>query len=248
MPVLQGKVALVTGASKGLGAAIAQRLAADGASVVVNYSQSAAEAAAVVQKIEAGGGKAKAIQADVSQPAEGKLLVAETIAAFGQLDILVNNAGLYRLAPLEAIDEAHYALQFDLNVKGLIFVTQAAVSRLPQGGRIINISSFLGTDPIANGSVYCATKAAVDALTESLARELGPKGIRVNGVGPGLVPTEGHVNIPGAEGLCQHVAGITPLGRVGKPEDIAGAVAFLAGPDSDWVAGQTIVVSGGVKL
>jgi 3-oxoacyl-[acyl-carrier protein] reductase len=250
MPSLQGKVALVTGSSKGIGAAIAERLAADGASVIVNYSRSAGPAEAVVQRIQSAGGKAVAVQADVSNPADiGKLFSAAT-QAFGRLDILVNNAGVYKFIPLEAITAEHIDKLFNLNVKALLLVTQAAVPLFgPEGGVVINISSGVSLTPAPASSVYSGTKAAVDVITRVLAMELGPKRIRVVGVAPGLTATEG-INAMEEmdEATVKYAISRTPLGRVGKPEDIANAVAFMASSDAGWVTGETLQAGGGLKF
>src|SRR4051812_35235461 len=192
MRKLQGKVAVVTGASKGIGASIARHLADEGAAVVVNYASSRQGAEKVVAEIAAAGGRAVAVQADVSKQADVKRLIAETVRAFGRLDVLVNNAGIYEFAPLEAVTAEHFHKQFDLNVLGLILVTQEAVKHFgPDGGSVVNVSSVAGVSPVPNASVYSATKAAVDAVTKSLAKELGPRKIRVNAVNPGMVETEG---------------------------------------------------------
>jgi 3-oxoacyl-[acyl-carrier protein] reductase len=250
MPSLQGKVALVTGSSKGIGAAIAERLAADGASVIVNYSRSAGPAEAVVQRIQSAGGKAVAVQADVSNPADiGKLFSAAT-QAFGRLDILVNNAGVYKFIPLEAITAEHIDKLFNLNVKALLLVTQAAVPLFgPEGGVVINISSGVSLTPAPASSVYSGTKAAVDVITRVLAMELGPKRIRVVGVAPGLTATEGlNAMEEMDEATVKYAISRTPLGRVGKPEDIANAVAFMASSDAGWVTGETLQAGGGLKF
>ncbi len=249
MGMLSGKVALVTGASKGIGASIAEHLAKEGASVVVNYASSKSGADAVVKRITEAGGKAVAVQANVSKPEEIKKLVAETKQAYGKLDILVNNAGVYEFAPLEAISPEHFHKQFDLNVLGLLLTTQEAVKLMDgKGGSIINISSIAGPMPISMASVYCATKAAVDAITISLSRELGPKGIRVNSLNPGLVETEG-TNVAGiAEGDFRNNAEAqTPLGRIAQPEDIARVAAFYASDNAGWISGQTLILSGGLR-
>jgi 3-oxoacyl-[acyl-carrier protein] reductase len=244
---LSGKVAVVTGASKGIGAAIARSLAAEGASVVVNYSSAQAGADKVVSEIVAQGGKAVAVQANLSQKADIERLFAETKKAFGRLDVLVNNAGVYEFLPLENITAEHFHRQFDLNVLGLLLATQAAVKHLDAtGGSIINISSVVGRSPAPNAAVYSATKAAVDAVTKSLARELGPRKIRVNSLSPGMIETEGLHAAGFAEGdFRKQVEAGTPLGRIGQPQDIATVAAFLASPDSGWITGETILVSGG---
>jgi len=246
---LDGKVAVVTGASKGIGAAIAKHLAAEGASVVVNYASSKAGADKVVSEIAAQGGKAVAVQGDVAQKADIDRLFAETQKAFGPTDILVNNAGVYEFSPLEQINEQHFHRQFNINVLGLLLTTQEAVKQFgPAGGSIINISSVVGVHPLPNGSVYSATKAAVDAITKSLSRELGPKNIRVNSINPGLIVTEGvhTAGIAGSDFEKQAVSQ-TPLGRVGQPQDIATVATFLASADSGWITGETFITSGGFR-
>jgi 3-oxoacyl-[acyl-carrier protein] reductase len=246
---LAGKVAVVTGASKGIGASIAKHLASEGAAVVINYASSKTGADKVVGEITAQGGKAIAVQADVAKKSDIERLFIETKKAFGKLDVLVNNAGIYEFSPLEQITEEHFHKQFNLNVLGLILTTQEALKFFsPQGGSVINLSSVVSTWTPPNGSVYSATKAAVDAVTGSLAKELGARKIRVNAVRPGMVETEG-----------THSAGITesdmrrqyeaqaPLGRIGQPQDIATAVGFLASSDSAWITGETLLVSGGYR-
>jgi 3-oxoacyl-[acyl-carrier protein] reductase len=250
MANLQGKVALVTGSSKGIGAAIAQHLAADGAAVVVNYARSAAPAEALVQRIQSAGGKAVAVQADLSKPDEAAKLISAAIKAFGRLDILVNNAGVYKFLPLEAITVDHIDQHFNLNVKALLLATQAAVPRFgPEGGVIINISSGVALTPAPASAVYSGTKAAVDVITRVLAMELGPKKIRVVGVSPGVTVTEGLDAMEEMDEATQKYAiSRTPLGRLGKPEDIANAVAFMASPDAAWITGETLQVGGGLKF
>jgi 3-oxoacyl-[acyl-carrier protein] reductase len=248
MAKLTGKVAVVTGASKGIGAAIAKKLANEGASVVVNYASSAKQAQAVVAEIKAAGGAAKAVRADVSKPAESKQLVDATVAEFGRIDILVNNAGVYEFLPLQAITEAHFDRMFDLNVKGLLFATQAAAAAFgDHGGCIINIGSVASLMAPAGGSAYSATKGALDVLTRSLATELGPRKILVNAVLPGAVETEGARALPEFEPMLAQLLPRTPLGRVGQPNDIAGVVSFLASEDAGWITGQVIPVSGGLR-
>ncbi len=244
MTHLAGKVAIVTGSSKGIGAGIAERLARDGASVVVNYARSEKEAAAVVDRIAAAGGQAVAVQADISEPAQIQSLVDATLARFGRLDILVNNAGTYRLDSLDTITPESIAEHFDLNVRGLLLMTQAAARVLPSGGTVVNISSGVATSPSPQAHVYCATKGAVDVLTRSLGMELGPRHIRVVGIAPGFVLTEG--NAAGAEAYSAHFVPQTPLGRAGQPRDIAGAVSFAVSEDAGWVTGCTIDVAGGM--
>lgn len=248
MPDLTGKVAIVTGASKGIGAAIAEKLAASGAAVVVNYSRSTSEAEALVQRIRNGGSRAIAVQADLSQPAEAEKLFQRALEEFGRVDVLVNNAGTYEFLPLSGIHEDHYDRLFDLNVKGLLFASQqAAAAFTDSGGSIINISSVVSVSPKPNASVYSATKAAVDALTKSLATELGPRNILVNSILPGVTETEGFQASPASESFRSYALSQTPLGRIGQPKDIAGVVAFLASDDAKWITGQLISVSGGLQ-
>ena len=246
---LSGKVAVVTGASKGIGAAIALQLAADGASVVVNYASSRSGADRVVSEIVGNGGKAVAVQADLSNQSDVQKLFAETKKQFGHVDILVNNAGIYEFGALEEITAEHFHRQFNLNVLGLLFATQEAVKLIgPEGGSVINVSSVVSTAALPGTAVYSATKGAVDVVTQALAKELGPRKIRVNAVNPGMVETEG-----------THSAGITdsdfrkqtelqtPLGRIGQPRDIAPYVAFLASDDASWITGQMLNISGGFR-
>jgi 3-oxoacyl-[acyl-carrier protein] reductase len=249
MSKLAGKVAIVTGASKGIGTSIAEHLAAEGASVVVNYARSKPGADAVVKRIIEKGGKAISVQADVSKPRDIARLLAETKAAYGKLDILVNNAGIYEFAPLESVTVEHFHKQFDLNVLGLLLTTQEAAKLFgPQGGSIINISSVAGPMPIETGSVYSATKAAVDALTIALSKELGPKKIRVNSLNPGMVVTEGLYTAGFDDGdFRKRIESQTPLGRVAQPEDIARAAVFFASDDAGWVTGQTLLLAGGFR-
>jgi 3-oxoacyl-[acyl-carrier protein] reductase len=249
MGKLTGKVAIVTGASKGIGASIAEHLAAEGASVVVNYASSKSGADVVVEKITKAGGKAIAVGGSVAEPAAIKSLIDETVKAYGKIDILVNNAGVFDFAPLEAVTPEHFHSQFNVNVLGLLLTSQAALPHFPaEGGSIINISSVVATLAPAHGSVYSATKGAVDTITMSLAKELGPRKIRVNSVSPGMVVTEGAVSkgFIGSEFEKQAVAG-TPLGRVGQPDDIAKAVTFVASDDAGWVTGEIIKLSGGAR-
>ena len=247
MSKLQGKVAIVTGASKGIGAAIARKLGEAGASVVVNYSSSKEGADKVVEAIQKSGGKAVAVGANLAKKADIDRLFAEAKSAFGRLDILVNNAGVYRFAPLEAITEESFHEHFNLNVLGLILATQKAAEAFgPEGGSVVNLSSLAGVAPVANASIYSATKAAVDAVTVSLSKELGPKKIRVNSLSPGMVETEG-VHAAGFLGTDFHkqaVAG-TPLGRIGQPDDIADVAVFLASEDSRWITGVALLAAGG---
>lgn len=250
MSKLNGKVALVTGASKGIGAAIAKELAANGAAVAVNYSSSPDGAKKVVAEIEAAGGKAFAVQANVADPAAIAGLVETVARELGPIDVLVNNAGVYEFAPLEAINPEHFHKQFNLNVLGLLLTTQAVVAQAPKtGASIINIGSVVGKMSAPNGSVYSATKGAVDSITVSLSKELGPRGIRVNALNPGLIVTEGThgAGIVGSDFEANAVAG-TPLGRIGQPGDVATVAAFLASDDAGWLTGQTIYASGGFRM
>ena len=246
---LKGKVALVTGASKGIGTAIAENMAAEGASVVVNYARSKAGADAVVDRIMQNEGKAVAVQADVSQPEEIERLFDEAKEAFGKLDILVNNAGVYEFLPLESITAEHFHKQFNLNVLGLLLATQQAVKYFgPEGGSIVNISSVAATMAPASASVYSATKAAVNAITRSLATELGPRKIRVNAINPGMVETEGLDASGLGEGeFRRQIETQTPLGRIGRPQDIAPAAVFLASAESAWITGETFYITGGLR-
>jgi 3-oxoacyl-[acyl-carrier protein] reductase len=246
---LKGKVAIVTGASKGIGAAIAKHLAAEGAAVVVNYASSKQGAERVVADIERTGGKAIVMQANMAKKPEIERLFAEAKKAFGRVDILVNNAGIYEFSPLEGVTEEHFHKHFDLNVLGLIFASQEAIKHFGSaGGSIINISSVASTAAPANTSVYSATKASVDAVTKSVAKELGPRKIRVNAINPGMVETEG-VHAAGImeSDFRKEVESKTPLGRIGQSEDIAPAVVFLASEESRWITGETMRVSGGLN-
>lgn len=247
MSKLSNKVALVTGASKGIGASIAKHLAAEGASVVVNYSSSKNEADQVVSEIKKKGGKAIAIQGDMSKECDIDRLLAETQSTFGKLDILVNNAGVYELFSLEKVTADHFHKHFNLNVLGLILAIKKAVAYFgPKGGSIINISSIAGLVPVEGTSVYSASKAAVDAITKSLAKELGPKKIRVNSLNPGMIETEGLYATGIADSdFRKEIENTTPLGRLGQPEDIAKAAVFLASDDSGWISGETIILAGG---
>jgi len=244
---LKGKVAVVTGASKGIGAAIATHLAAEGAAVVVNYASSKAGADRVVSEITGNGGKAIAVQADVAKPADIRRLFAEAKKAFGTLDILVNNAGIYEFAPLEGVTPEHFHKQFDLNVLGLILSTQEGIKHFgPSGGSVINIGSVAATAGLPGTSVYSATKAAVDAVTRSLAKELGPRKIRVNSLNPGMVETEGvHAAGIASSDFRKQVEAQTPLGRIGQPGDIGPVAVFLASAESGWITGESIHVAGG---
>jgi 3-oxoacyl-[acyl-carrier protein] reductase len=249
MSKLEGKVAIVTGASKGIGASIAKHLAAEGAAVAVNYASSKAGADRVVAEIIRNGGKAIAVQANVARQAEIDRLFSETKKAFGRLDILVNNAGVYEFVPLEDVTEEHFHKHFDLNVLGLILASKAAVRHFDDtGGSIINISSTASSVTLPNTSVYTATKAAVDAVTRTLAKELGPRNIRVNAINPGMVETEG-IHAGGfAEGdFRKQVEAQTPLGRIGQPQDIAPAAVFLASSEAAWITGETLRIAGGLR-
>ncbi len=249
MSKLGSRVAIVTGASKGIGAAIAKHLAAEGAAVVVNYSSSKAGADRVVAEITAKGGRAVAVQANVARQDDIHSLFAAAKKAFGRIDILVNNAGIYEFAPIEAVTAEHFHKQFDLNVLGLLLASQEAVKHFgPEGGTIVNISSVVSTLAPPNASVYSATKAAVDAVTRSLAKELGPRKIRVNSINPGMVETEGvHAAGIAESDMRKQTEAATPLGRIGQPDDIAPAVVFLAAPESGWITGETLNVSGGAR-
>ena len=250
MSKLRGKVAVVTGASKGIGAAIAKQLAADGAQVVVNYASSRAGAEKVVSDITQAGGKALAVGASVANEADIDKLFAETKKAYGKVDILVNNAGVYAFSPLEQVTADEYKRQYDINVLGLLLTTKAALPHFPaQGGSVVNISSVVSTLAPASASVYSSTKGAVDTITKSLAKELGPRKIRVNAINPGLVITEGTQSAGLADSeFEQDAIAKTPLGRAGQPDDIALPVSFLASDDSRWITGETIFVSGGAAI
>jgi 3-oxoacyl-[acyl-carrier protein] reductase len=247
MSELRGKVAIVTGASKGIGAAIAKGLAAVGASVVVNYASSREGADRVVAEIVGKGGKAIAVEADVSKAAAVQRLFDQTKNAFGSLDVLVNNAGVYRFAPIEEVTEDEFHREFNINVLGVLLASREAMKYFgPDGGSVINISSIASTRPTPTAVVYSATKGAVDAITRVLANELGPKKIRVNAIKPGGVETEGvhSLGVIGSEFEQQMVAR-TPLGRLGQPDDIASVAVFLASAASGWMTGETISVGGG---
>ncbi len=248
MSKLAGKVAVVTGASKGLGAAIAKALAAEGASVVVNYASSKSGADAVVAAITAAGGKATAVQGDMSRGADSKKLIDAAIAAYGRLDILVNNAGVYEFGPLESTTEEQYRRMFDINVLGLLLTAQAAAAHLGEGGSIINIGSGVTAITPPGTAVYTASKGAVDVITGVLAKELGPRKIRVNSVNPSLTETEGtHSAGMLATDFEASIIAQTPLGRLGQPQDIADVVAFVASDDARWLTGERIVAGGGLR-
>ncbi|PYN30119.1 MAG: oxidoreductase [Candidatus Rokuibacteriota bacterium] len=246
---LVGKVAVVTGASKGIGASIARALAEEGASVVVNYSSSKQDAERVVAEITARGGKAIFVQADVSKPAHIERLFSEARRSFGRLDILVNNAGMYEFSPLEGVTEEHFHKHFNVNVLGLLFTTKEAVKQMgPDGGSIINIGSVASSMRLPNSAVYSASKAAVEAITGVLAKELGPRKIRVNSISPGVIETEGS-RAGGFVGtdFQKTVEAQAPLGRVGQPDDIAPTAVYLASSDSKYMTGETLLVSGGLR-
>ena len=246
---LKGKVAIVTGASKGIGAEIAKQFAAEGASVVVNYASSKTGADAVVNEITKKGGKAVAVQGDVAKQTDTEKLIAETKKTFGRLDILVNNAGVYEFSPIENVTTDHYRKLFDINVLGLLSASREAAKHFGKdGGSIINISSLVSQMAVPNASAYSGTKGAVDAITKSLSSELGPRKIRVNSINPGLVITEG-VKTAGFEGsdFQKDIEKRTPLGRVGQPEDIAPAAVFFASNDSAWITGETLIIAGGLR-
>ncbi len=249
MSKLKNKVAVVTGASKGIGAAIAKALASEGASVVVNYSSSKEGADRVVTDITAKGGKAIALQGDVSKAKDVERIFAETKKQFGTLDVLVNNAGVYEFVPLNAVTEDKFHRLFNTNVLGLLLASQQAANLFgPDGGTIINIGSVASRLTPPDSAVYSATKGAVDAVTGVLARELGPKNIRVNSINPGMVETEG-VHTAGFIGSDFEKGAVaqTPLGRIGQPSDIAPLAVFLASADSGWLTGETILASGGFR-
>jgi 3-oxoacyl-[acyl-carrier protein] reductase len=248
MSKLKGKVAVVTGASKGIGAAIAKAFAAQGASVVVNYASDKAGANAVVSAITAAGGKAVAVGGDVSKAAEAQGVIDAAIKNYDRLDILVNNAGVYEFAPVEEFTEDQFHKMFNINVLGLLLTTQAAVKRLGEGGSIINVGSVASSINPPNSSVYTGTKGAVDAITGVLARELGPRKIRVNALNPGMVVTEGVVSIGilGSD-MEKFTVTQTPLGRVGQVGDIAPVAVFLASDDSAWLTGEELLVGGGLR-
>jgi 3-oxoacyl-[acyl-carrier protein] reductase len=247
---LDGKVAIVTGASKGIGAGIARRFASEGASVVVNYSSSKSGADKVVSDVTSSGGKAIAVQADLSKPDEITRLFTDAHKAFGKLDILVNNAGIYEFAPLGQITPEHFHKIFDLNVLGLILATQEALKYFTDSGVVINIGSGGGTNPLPGGTVYGSTKAAVDLITKTHAKELGSRNIRVNALNPGPTVTEGTdtlgINDP-EKGFEKMFIASTPLGRLGQPDDIAKAAVFLTSDDSGWLTGEIVNASGGYR-
>lgn len=248
---LSGKVAVVTGASKGIGAEIARALAAEGAAVVVNYASSRSGADKVVADVQAAGGKAVAVQADVSKEADIVRLFAETKKAFGRVDVLVNNAGIYEFGPLDTITAENFYKQYNLNVLGLLLTTKEAAKHIGEtGGSIINVGSVVGKAAFPNSAVYSSTKAAVDSITRVLGAELGARRIRVNSLNPGMVETEGTTSAGithGESDLRKLVEATTPLGRIGQVDDIAPVAVFLASDDSKWLTGETIYVSGGAR-
>lgn len=249
MSKLSNRVAVVTGASKGIGAGIAKGLAAEGASVVVNYSSSKDGADRVVAEIKAKGGKAIAVQGDVAKAKDVQRIFAETKKAFGRLDVLVNNAGIYEMAPIEQVTEEQFHRQFNTNVLGLILATQEAVKHFgTEGGNVINVSSAVTSLTPPGTSVYTGTKGAVDAVTRTLAKELGPRKIRVNAVNPGIVETEG-THAAGFIGSDFEKGAVaqTPLGRIGQTDDITSVAVFLASDESGWITGETLRAAGGLR-
>src|SRR5438094_630084 len=249
MARLNGKVAVITGASKGIGEAIAEKLGSEGANVVVNYVHDKAGAEKVTEKIKQSGGNAISVQADVSKAEDIKKLFAETTRTFGNVDILVNNAGVYEFRSLESLDEEHFRKIFDLNVLGLLLTIEAVAHMYGQCGSIINVSSIAAKTPVVNSSVYSATKGAVDVISRALALELAPRKIRVNSLSPGATETEGVLALPEyRNGFEQLAVTRTPLGRMGTAEDIAKAALFLASEDSGWVTGEELLVGGGIRL
>ena len=248
MAKLAGKVAVVTGASKGIGAGIAKALAAEGAAVAVNCASSKAGADAVVQAITAAGGKAIAVQGDVTKADQARGVIEAAVREFGGLDVLVNNSGIYGFAPIEEVTEDQYRQMFDVNVLGVLLTTQAAASHLGEGGSIINISSVVTSLNLPQTAVYTGTKGAVDSITSVLAKELAPRKIRVNAINPGMVETEGThaAGIIGSE-LESGTVAQTPLGRVGQPDDIAAVAVFLASDDARWLTGEKLAASGGLR-
>jgi 3-oxoacyl-[acyl-carrier protein] reductase len=248
MNKLKDKVAVVTGASKGIGAAIAKSLAAEGASVVVNYASSKEGADRVVDEITKAGGKAIAVKGDVSNAGDAQGLIESAVTTYGRLDVLVNNSGVYEFSPLETITEEQFHRQFNVNVLGVLLTTQAAAKHLGNGGSVVNIGSLVSRITPPQSAVYTATKAAVDGITGVLSRELGPKGIRVNTLNPGLVETEGthSAGFIGSE-FHQDAEKQTPLGRIGQPDDVASIAVFLASDDSRWLSGEQLIASGGYR-
>jgi 3-oxoacyl-[acyl-carrier protein] reductase len=247
MNKLDGKVAVVTGASLGIGAGIAKQLAADGAAVIVNYAKNEEAANSVVQSIRDAGGKAAAVRADVSNPEQVDALIEAAVTNFGRLDILVNNSGIYEFAPLEAVTLDSFDRVFRTNVLGVVLATQAAAKHMTDGGSVINIGSNITSMLMPTSTIYAGSKAAVDAITRVLSKELGPKNIRVNCVLPGPVDTEGSRAMGGGNSeQMKMIIGMTPLGRIGQPQDIASVVSFLASTESAWVTGSLLLASGGL--
>ncbi|MGC2400698.1 MAG: glucose 1-dehydrogenase [Acidobacteriaceae bacterium] len=248
MSKLKGKVAVVTGASKGIGAAIARSLAAEGASVVVNYASSKSGADAVVDSIKKAGGKAVAVGGDVSKNTEAEGIIDAAIKNYGRLDILVNNSGVYEFAPIESITEESFHRMFNINVLGVLLTTKAALKHIGEGGSIINVGSVVSRVTPPGSAIYTATKGAVDAITGVLARELGPKKIRVNAINPGMIETEG-VHAAGYLGTDfeKSLVAQTPLGRIGQPQDIASVAVFLASDDAGWLTGEQLLTGGGLR-
>jgi 3-oxoacyl-[acyl-carrier protein] reductase len=242
---LKGKVALVTGGSRGIGAAVARRLAHDGASIGVGYRTASAEADTLVAEIERAGGMAIAVKGDVGRDGDAERMVGATRERFGRLDILVNAAGVGAYRPLAAVDEAYVREMFDTNVLGSVMLTKAAAAVMQEGGRIVHFASRLAYSPIPTSTVYAASKAAVVALVHGYAKELGPRGITVNAVAPGVIETDKTIKIIAERG--DQIRATTPLGRIGQPDDIAGIVAFLASDDSRWITGRTILADGGLN-
>ena len=243
-PGLTGKVALVAGGSRGIGAAVVQRLALDGAAVAIGYRAATAEADALVGQIEAAGGRAFAVKGDIGVDGDAARMVRETSDRFGRLDILVNTAGIGPYRPLAAVDEAYVRQMFDTNVLGAIMLTKAAAAAMTAGGRIVHVSSRLAFSPIPTSTVYAASKAAVSAMVHGYGKELGPKGITINAVAPGVIETDMTTAIIAERG--DQIRATTPLGRIGQPDDIAGIVAFLVSDDSGWITGRTILADGGL--
>jgi 3-oxoacyl-[acyl-carrier protein] reductase len=248
MAKLSGKVAVVTGASKGIGAAIAKSLAAEGASVVVNYASSKAGAEKVVNEIQKAGGKAIAVHANLANADDAAKLAEAAKKEYGKVDILVNNAGVYDFRPLDSIDSAHIQRIFDINVFGLLHTTREVVKLMPDGGSVINISSVVAKTPPPGSAVYSATKGAVDVISRVFAQELGARKIRVNSLSPGFTITEGVQSSGIEDAFTESTIPRTPLGRVGQPEDIAKVALFLASEDSGWITGETVLAGGGVRV
>jgi 3-oxoacyl-[acyl-carrier protein] reductase len=245
MDDLEGKVSVVTGGSRGIGRAVAERLAADGAAVVLSYRLSAAEAERVVAGITAAGGRALAVRADLASVADVRALIATAVDRFGRLDILVNNAGVAIYRPVAEATEEEFEASFAVNARGTFFALQEAARRIADGGRIVNISTGATVSGVSGGALYCGSKAAVEQFTKSLARELGPRGITVNTVSPGFTETELLASLPH---LREVGAAMSPLGRTGRPEEVAEVVAFLAGPRAGWLTGCNIQAGGGVTI